>query len=119
MAFGTLIAAANGVQATMYTRYIAGTLAANLQAFNTAISGQLSDAVPDQRTVGNWLVLLQSYTSLFAASTPLSNDGERLFSQLAQLVYRVCWQANDRQAGGQITAPTAAAILAAVNANLS
>jgi hypothetical protein len=121
MAFATLIAAANGCLATMFTRYTAGTIKADLQAFATQITGTFSDDNPNDRTVGNWLVSIQAIASAFSGVFAIADD--YTFQRSVEAVYRMCWQANDRSLGtpgaNQISATQATAVLTAVNAHLA
>ena len=116
MAFATLSAATYGCTATMYTRWQAGTLKANLTAFCAACSNLFADDNPNDRTVGNWLTILQALTAQLVGN---NTDPENIVDQCIQAAYRMFNQTDNRSVTNQISAAQAAAVLAAANANLS
>lgn len=113
MAFGSLTAATYGCLPTMYTRWQAGTLQADLTAFAADLVALFPDDNPNYRTVGNWFILIQALNSQLTASA------QSVFDALSQALYRMFAQTNDRNASGQITNVQAAAVLTAANAHLS
>ncbi len=122
MAYANLIQAAQGCQTAIMTRWAAGTVKANLTAFLAAIAPSFDDTVQGDRTVGNWIVLLQAATVSISTQQPfpLAYDArdEQLIISIVGLVYRLCWQALQRQGNG-ISVTQGTAVLTAMNANLT
>lgn len=116
MAFANLTAATYGCAATMYARWIAGTLKADLTAFAASVAPLFSDDNPNDRTVGNWLVIVQAIASQMTAGITADQS---VIDASVQACFRLFNQASARQASGQISLAQANAVLAAANANLS
>jgi len=116
MAFANLTAATYGCAATMYARWLAGTLKADLTAFSASVSPLFSDDNPNDRTVGNWLVIVQAITSQMTAGITADQS---VIDSAVQTLYRFFNQTDSRRATGQISLAQANAVLAAANANLS
>lgn len=118
MAVTTLAGAANICLSSMFTRWNAGTINSDINFFIGAMNPIVPDANANLRTVGNWLTLLQPLLPFENQVTADTVDYDR-FNQCVLTVFRLCWQANDRNITGQISNAQAAAILAAFNANLA
>jgi hypothetical protein len=117
MAFASLLDASIQCSTTMFTRWNAGTLKANLTTFTTATSGLFSDGNPKERTVGDWYILIQSLTSQLQAA--FSASDLTLFNQISAVMYRYFAQCDARVTGGQISNAQGAAVLAAANVSLA
>lgn len=119
MAFANLTAATYGCTATMYARWVAGTLQADLTAFAVAVAPVFADDNPNDRTVGDWLILVQAIASKMTPALFVGAD-QAIVDASIQIAYRMFAQTNARSGvNGQISAGQAAAVLAAANAHLS
>jgi len=115
MAFATLLDASVGCLNTTFTRWNAGTLKTNLTAFNATCSALFADDNPNDRTVGNWLIPLQSLTTQLSS---VFNESDYVtFTAINAILYRLFSQASARTPL-QISVTQANAVLAAANANL-
>jgi hypothetical protein len=89
------------------------TLKTKLTTFIGTASALFEDAVPDDRSVGNWLVLMTALaTEMVAASV-----SETQFDTCVEYLYRICFAAATAQAQSRITAAQGNALLVAWNTN--
>jgi hypothetical protein len=94
--------------------WAAGNLKTQLAAFIAAIRPVFEDAIPNDRPVGNWIVLLQNTADqMDPGVTP-----ETIFNTAVEQLYRICSAGAAQLAANLITAPKAAALLAAWNAQI-
>lgn len=112
----TLEDAANLSYARISVKWAANTVRANTNAFIIACALVLDDNVPNDRTVGNWLVPLNGLATQMAAD---SNNPmpQSLFNTLVEWVYRMMMAAAYAQSQSRITTAQANALLAAWNTN--
>jgi hypothetical protein len=125
MAAGSLEDAANVCVSTMNTRYIAGTLKANMIAFCNALTVAPNNLFPDDnpalRPIGDWFILLQMLASQMSNIAPPNQSDVTRVQDAIMVVYRLCWQCEDFHNAAQppqITNTQYNAVLAAFNANL-
>lgn len=93
--------------------WYAGTLPGALSNFITAASPIFSDDRPNDRPVGDWLVLLYA---LSQAVDPLNMTDEQL-DTCATYLFRMCLGAASAQTSSLISTAQATALLTAWNAN--
>lgn len=101
-----------------YTRasvhWAAGNLRTKLTAFITAVRPIFEDAIPNDRPVGNWIILLANTEgSMSAGVTP-----ESQFNTAVEQLFRICSAGASQLAAGLITAGKATALLTAWNAQI-
>jgi len=116
MAFTDLTHATYLCYGTMFTRWQAGTLKADLTAFCADTSSLFPDDNPNARTVGDWFVLIQAITNQLSAAYVTTEID--VFTASASTMYRMFQQTDARQSTGQISAGQAAAVLASANLHL-
>lgn len=95
--------------------WVATTLGAKLIAFNSAASLIFDDNEPNDRPVGNWIVLLQATA---ASGTP-GGYSIAQFDEACDRVARICMAGFLAVQTGRISSAKAAALLAAWNAQFS
>lgn len=126
MIFTSLSSAASGCMSTMNTRYIAGTLKADLIAFCNAVTVAPNNLFPDDnpalRPVGDWFILIQAIANQFSVTAPPNQSDVTRAQDAIVLVYRLCWQCEDFHNAAsppQISNAMYAAVLASFNAHLN
>lgn len=100
-------------QAAIY--WTANTLDTKFSAFITSASSIFEDAKPNDRTVGDWIILMRQLSAQDGytdSPMPLA-----LFNQIAEQLFRMCY-AGFSLNGVTITNTQAVALLAAWNANI-
>lgn len=118
MPAATLKQAAGQCTTHMTTRWIAGTLKANLLAFVNGFTAQFSEQMKFDHPILNWSAVILALDSELVAGGPAVIDYTQ-FNNACQYVYRLCWLAQILLDQGKITGPQGAAILAAYNANIN
>jgi len=99
--------------------WAANTLPAALTAFATAASAFFEDAVPNDRPIGNWLVLIRGLATQMGAAPYNTNPGSLVtFNQAVEYLFRICWAANYARADGLISAAQVTGLLTAWNTNI-
>jgi hypothetical protein len=114
-AAGNLQAAANDCYDSMFVFWAVGQLKFRMTGFCALAAQSFSDALPNDRTVGNWLIPMQALAeSMGAGVVPVTQ-----FNAAAQYVYRICWQGDAMDTAGLITNAQATALLLAYNSFFS
>jgi hypothetical protein len=96
----------------MSIAWVADTLKTKSAQYAAATSPLFSDVVANDRTVGNWLVPIYGALQVMPA-TSVPNDE---FNQMVEYIARMCFAGYAMLNQGLISAPQAAATLAAWNA---
>ncbi len=96
----------------MTLQWIADTLDTTVPAFSASITGTFEDAIPNDRPVGNWLILIDA----LASELPAIDVPEVQFNQIVEYVGRMCLAGFVAFNEGLISAGQANALLAAWNA---
>lgn len=98
----------------MSLQWAANTLDTSAASFAAAASPLFSDGIPNDRPVGNWLILIDGLVS----TLPAGLVGQKDFNQLVEYVARMCIAAFtiNAQSPPMISNAQAAALLAAWNA---
>lgn len=117
MAAATLKAAAGLAYSHMTTRWIAGTLKANLLAFVNAFTPQFSEATQLDHPILNWAAVISALDASLTAGGPGVITFVQ-FNDACQFMYRLCWLGQVLLDQNKITNGQAAAILASYNANI-
>lgn len=94
--------------------WAAATLKTRIGLFITAVSPIFEDAVPNDRPVGNWLVLMKALHSQMGAGVL----PEVQFNEAVEQLYRICLAGAAQLAASLITNTQATALLAAWNAQI-
>jgi len=110
-----LRAAANASFLNCSNQFAVGALKTALADFVTQGIVDFPDTVANNRPVGNWFVPIQSLSTSMNASLAFTLSQ---LDEAANLVFRICMAGDAIQTAGLITAPQAAALLAAYNANI-
>lgn len=116
MPAASLEEAANTTYARVSLAWAAGTIRVKVQAFIVAAALVFDDNTPNDRPVGNWLIPLTSVSTQMN-STVGNPVAQSLFNITVDYIYRMCMAGFVAQAQSRISAPKAAALLAAWNAN--
>jgi hypothetical protein len=95
----------------MTLQWIANTLDTSVPAFSAAVSPLFEDAKPNDRPVGNWLVLIDA----LASELPATDVPNVQFNQIVEYVGRMCLAGFVALNEGTITNAQAVALLAAWN----
>lgn len=93
--------------------WVAGTLKAKLAAFASGLYATFPEQTPGNHPVVNWLVQISALSETLTGVAFESGDVMRA---AAGLVFRICFMTSQLQTQTMITAPQAAAVLAAYNA---
>lgn len=96
----------------MTLQWVADTLDTTVPAFSTAVNGTFEDAVPNDRPIGNWLILIDA----LADQLPATDVPETMFNQIVEYVGRMCLAGFVALNSGLISVAQANALLAAWNA---
>lgn len=91
--------------------WTANTLDTVVPAFASDVDDDFDDNVPNDRPIGNWLVLIDA----LASQLPATDVPEDQFNQIVEYVGRMCLAGASALAEGRITAGQGAALLAAWN----
>jgi hypothetical protein len=103
----TLQAAANDAYDFMFVWWQAGQLKARMTGFAAQMSPSFADDVPNDRTVGDWLIPIAALANTMGAAVqPLTQ-----FNASVQYIYRICWQADAMRTANLISAAQATAVL--------
>jgi hypothetical protein len=95
--------------------WTANTLDTAFNAFVAAASPIFEEAIPGDRTVGDWIILMRSLSA--QATFTDSPMPLALFTQAVELTYRICY-AGFALEGDTISSAQATALLAAWNAHI-
>lgn len=96
------------------TLWYASTLKAKFGLFIDAVQVTFKDDIPNDRPVGNWLILMKSlHSQMGAGILP-----EVQFNDAVEQLYRICLAGASQLAAGLISGAQAAALLAAWNAQI-
>lgn len=94
----------------------AGTLLTTLQQFNAAAGAIFEDAIPNDRPVGSWLVLLTALAAQVAADGSGSTTSQEFLNSCVEYVFGMCQCAQASVSFGLISSTKATALVAAWNA---
>ncbi len=92
--------------------WYADALKATVALFSSDVTGLFEDQTPNDRPVGNWLVLVDSLVS----QLPATSVPEDQFNQIVEYVARMCLAGFSQLQNSLITNGQAVALLAAWNA---
>lgn len=98
-------------------RWTANTLGASFQAYITACSAIVTDATPNDRSVGNWMPILAAISTLITAEAG-NPASQALFNKCVEYTYRFNMAAFYANVQSRISASQATALLAAYNTHL-
>lgn len=91
------------------------TLKTKYAAYLATASPILSDGSPNDRTVGNWLVLIAALSTEMSSTTSVVSEAQ--FDTAVEYLYRICLAGAQADAQGRITTAQRIALLAAWNTN--
>lgn len=103
--------AANLSYAQANLSWVAATLKADLAAFVAEVSPFFEDAVPNNRPVGNWLVLMSALSTAMSSVAVSNSD----FDTAVEYLFRICYAGVIAGSQGRITGAQSAGLLAAWN----
>lgn len=119
----TLLEAAALSLENLYPLWVADTLSDAMASFADAIGSDFPDSDANNQPIGNWLAIIAAYAPTISdfenGGTGVGQSSLPGYQQSVDYVYRFCKFASAYRDLGLISAPQAAAILAAYNAEFA
>ena len=118
-----LLQAANEASANLFPLWTADTLQTKVTAFWRALNDQFDEQNPKEKPIGNWLAVIAAFAPTILdfvnAGTDKGIGSIDTYEQAVDYIYRFCKFAYYYRQDNFITAPQAALILAAYNAQFT